>query len=208
MTDGSSADASPPPTQAEQGIRPLWVLLALGALLAVWVVAGPRFFASSNPKVPPDTRLSLLELTPLTPTSPPLGLADLRGKVTLVNFWGTWCPPCREEFPHLARLEKQHRNHADFRFVSVSLGNDRPHDLDELRSSTQAFLRSGGYDLPVYADADGRTLDGLSAAIDVGGVPLTLLVDRDGTITDVWIGFTTSAVDEMGMRLATLLGGK
>jgi thiol-disulfide isomerase/thioredoxin len=207
MSDPSQPNAAPPPT--ESTLSPAWlILLALGAALCGWVVIGPRFFATSSSTVPPNTHLAHLELTPLTPASPPLALDDLRGRVALVNFWGTWCPPCREEFPHLARIEKQYRGRADFRFVSVSLGYGRPQDLDEVQASTQAFLQRGGYDLPVYADAEGRTLDALSPSIDTGGVPITLLVDRDGTITDAWIGFTTSAVDEMGLRLATLLGGK
>ena len=199
---------SPLPVSESGGMRTALVaLVVLVTALVGWRLLGPRFFAA-NSAVPPDTRLTELDLTPLTPTSPPLALDDLRGKVTLVNFWGTWCPPCVEEFPHLAAIEKQYRGNAGFHFVSISLGYGEPQDLEEVRAATRAFLARGGYDLPVYADPQGRTLDGLKSAIEIGGVPLTLLVDRDGTITNAWIGFTTAAVDEMRLRLATLLGPK
>jgi cytochrome c biogenesis protein CcmG, thiol:disulfide interchange protein DsbE len=209
MSDRSPDEASTPPPAASGAANTVWVvLLVLGGVLALWVIVGPWLFAPSNSTVPPDTRLLHLDLTPLSPNSPPLKLDDLRGKVTLINFWGTWCPPCRKEFPHLAEIEKHYRGNGDFRFVSISLGHGHPQDLDELRHETQAFLRLGGYDVPVYADIDRQTIGALSPAVDTGGVPLTLLVDRDGTITDVWAGFTTAAVDEMRLRLATLLGPK
>ena len=206
MTD-RPPNPSPTPASYFDGMRTALVaLVVLVTALVGWRFLGPRFFATANSTVPPDTRLTALELTPLTSTSPPQALDDLRGKVTLVNFWGTWCPPCVEEFPHLAAIEKQYRGNADFRFISISLGYGEPQDIEELRAATQAFLARGGYDLPVYADPRRRTLGGLASAIETRGVPLTLLVDRDGTITNAWIGFTTAGVDEMRMRVATLLG--
>jgi len=207
MTDAQHPDS--PPAKISTGLQTaLFALAFLVVALLAWRFLGPRAFATSNSAVPPDTRLVQLDLTPLTPTSPPLSLDDLKGKVTLVNFWGTWCPPCVQEFPHLAAIEKQNRSHADFRFVSISVGGGNSEDIVELSEDTQSFLKRGGYDVAVYADAHRRTIDALAPAIDTGGVPLTLLVDRDGTITNAWIGYTPAAVDEMRLRLATLLGRK
>jgi thiol-disulfide isomerase/thioredoxin len=204
MTDPQHPDS--PPQAASTGLQTaLFALAFLVVALVAWRFLGPRVFATSNSTVPPNTRLTRLELTPLTPTSPPLSLNDLQGKVVLVNFWGTWCPPCVQEFPHLAALEKQHRIQPNFRFVSISLGGGKPENIAELSEETQAFLASGGYDVAVYADAQRRTMDALAPAIDTGGVPLTLLVDRDGTITNAWIGYTPAAIDEIRLRLATLL---
>lgn len=150
MADDPRPDTSMPEPTASTGLRTavIAVTMLLTALVA-WRFLGPRFFATANSMVPAGTRLLRLDLTPLTPTSPPLSLDDLRGKVTLVNFWGTWCPPCREEFPHLAAIEKQYRGHADFQFVSISLGLEQPEDIAELSRATRDFLHQHDYDLSV-----------------------------------------------------------
>src|SRR5437016_6034197 len=64
--------------------------------------------------------LPVLELAPLTGASEGLSLEKLRGKVALVNFWGTWCPPCNAEFPHMVELWDEFRGNGQFAMVSVS----------------------------------------------------------------------------------------
>ena len=57
----------------------------------------------------------------------------LSGKITLLNFWGTWCPPCRQELPGLARLASRLTNEPRFQLIAVSCGGGNRDDLDQLR---------------------------------------------------------------------------
>src|SRR5262249_22309983 len=67
-------------------------------------------------------KLGTLSLTPVLAKDQPLTLDDLKGKVVLLNFWGTWCPPCVHEFPDILSLQQEHRERTDFKVVAVSCG--------------------------------------------------------------------------------------
>ena len=94
-------------------------------------------------------------------------LADYRGKVVLLNFWASWCPPCREEMPSLDRLNAKRRS-ATFEVVALSL--DSP-------EKSQAFLRAiQAQTLRGYTDHQGGALRTLGLV----SVPTTLLIDAKG----------------------------
>ena len=69
-------------------------------------------------------KLPQLELKPLTGDGRPVSLEDLKGRVTLIDFWGTWCPPCAEELPHIAALATRFSGQLDFQVLAVSCGPD------------------------------------------------------------------------------------
>lgn len=100
----------------------------------------------------------------------PMKLADLRGQVVVVNFWATWCGPCKEEMPSLAKLAK---DYAD-RGVKVV-----PISVDRLEDSAMAkeFLRTHG-GLPFYNDPEYRVVFGLIPRPD--GIPTTVIYDKAG----------------------------
>ncbi len=147
-------------------------------------------------------RLKLLELEPLTGNGKAMSAADLQGKVTLVNFWGTWCPPCVEEFPYLAKVNDELRSSADFQYLSVSYDSKSP---AELRESTSDFLRRIGADHPTYYDPGAATLLALHAIGVDDAFPTTLVVGRDGSIRAVWRGYHRSAIAEIEQLLKELL---
>jgi thiol-disulfide isomerase/thioredoxin len=100
-------------------------------------------------------------------------LSDLRGKVVLVNFWATWCTPCRREMPLLARMQ---REHAADGLVVVYLSLEEPAVLD-------AFLREHSYD-----GVHGR-LEHADAFYDAGKFyPLSYLISREGRVENRWSG--------------------
>ncbi|MGC3970662.1 MAG: TlpA disulfide reductase family protein [Pirellulales bacterium] len=173
-----------------------------------WLVplalAGVVVFAALRPReaVP----LTALELTPLNDAARPLMLDDLRGQVVLMNFWGTWCPPCRDEFPHLVALAKQYADRKDFRFLSISSPSGPDVGLSELRTDTQAYLALKGYDLPQYADPSGATRRATAAVAEAGVYPATFLIDREGRIVAGWLGYTPAAFEDVKMQTASLLG--
>lgn len=139
---------------------------------------------------------------PLLTAKTALHEEDLRGKVVLVNFWGWWCGPCQVEFPHLMELEKSLRDNADFRFISVASSGDPNSDEDdpELRDKTQAFLTEHQAKIATYCDpqaAEQRRIAAL-AGKEVFGLPLTVIIGRDGTIRGLWPGYKNG--DELSMR--------
>jgi thiol-disulfide isomerase/thioredoxin len=115
--------------------------------------------------------------------TPPLALADLagrqvdlkelRGRVVLVNFWATWCEPCRDEMPALARLKEQMRERP-FEVLAVNYG--------ESNAKVAGFLEREKLALPVLLDLDKAASERWGAK----GLPMTFLVDARGR-TRYWV---------------------
>ena len=102
-----------------------------------------------------------------------LKLQDLRGKTLLVNFWATWCVPCRKEMPALDRLQAQ-LGGSDFEVVAVNVDTSR-------LERPKAFLQDTGIaHLDFYSDPSADVLQQLKANGGFIGLPTTLLVDKDG----------------------------
>ena len=101
--------------------------------------------------------------------------SDLAGKVVLVNFWATWCGPCKEEMPSLARLQKQ-LDPAEFTLLTVT--------TDLQRQGIAHFLSQLGVSLPVLFDED----QDVSRSFMVRGLPTTIVVARDGTLLGRAVG--------------------
>lgn len=95
--------------------------------------------------------------------------ADYHGRVVLLNFWGSWCPPCREEFPSLERLQEQ-MGGADFTVLAVTVADDP--------AGVERFLGSRAVAFDILVDTTQRTADAYRAA----GVPVTYLLDRQGRL--------------------------
>lgn len=103
------------------------------------------------------------------------GLRDHRGEVVFLNFWATWCPPCREEMP---AMEVMHRELKDFpfRILAVSVQEDP--------NTVSRFIREYGYSYPILLDPTGR----VSANYGVRGIPTTYFVSSDGYVLGLVIG--------------------
>ncbi len=168
--------------------------VVLGLLLFVGT-SGPRQREMPSGTEDPlaGKQLAMLQLAPLTGDPPALLLKDLRDKVTLVNFWGTWCPPCQVEFPALEKLRDELSRDDDFRFVSVSCWPEKEDDIDKLRRETAGFLKTRTSDLPTYYDPAARTRIAVLDLMGENGMgyPMTILFDRQGIIRGVWHGYAT-----------------
>lgn len=142
--------------------------------------------------------LESIQLVPLTANAEPVSSDDMAGHVTMINFWGTWCPPCVKEFPHLAELADRYSGRDDFSFLSVSCPGSTDDDLEALKNDTQSFLRSHKSKLAVFADPQSVTQKSAAraGAFDFG-YPTTVVLDRQGIIRAVWNGYVTGVEHQM-----------
>ena len=103
-------------------------------------------------------------------------LSDLRGQVVLINFWATWCGPCRQEMPLLDEIHDKYQK-VGFRVVAVSIDQDR--------KQAAAMARSLKVRAPILFDDDQK----VSRLYDLQGMPSTFIVDRNGMIRYVHVGY-------------------
>jgi len=104
-------------------------------------------------------------------------LADWQGKVILVNFWATWCAPCREEMPALDRLQAE-LGGDDFEVVTIATGRNAPDRIDAF------FDEVGVENLPVLLDPRQQ----VAREMGVVGLPVTVLIDREGREVARYLG--------------------
>lgn len=109
-----------------------------------------------------------------------ISLSEFRGRPTVVNFWASWCNPCREEFPLLAAALEEYANE-DLAVVGVTY-----QDID---SDSRAFVEEMDAVWPQAVDDGGAT----AQSYGVRAIPLTFFVDADGLIADRVIGFSSKA---------------
>ena len=124
----------------------------------------------------------------------PVDLASAKGKqVLVVEFWATWCGPCRTSIPHLTEMQKKFK---DVVFIGVS---------DEDAATVKKFVNKMGdqMDYTVAVDDDRQTSKGYMEAFDQNGIPHSFIVDLEGRV--VWHGHPMAGLDE---ALAEVVAGK
>ena len=126
-------------------------------------------------------------------------------KVTLLNFWGTWCPPCRRELPGMARLAARLADDPRFQLVAVSCGGAGPDDLAEITATTAEFLASQRLALDAWADPDGMARTIFAASFGFGAYPTTYLIGPDATVRAVWTGYRSRDEADMAAAVVALL---
>ena len=143
-----------------------------------------------------------VSLVPLNTSDTALMLA---GKITLLNFWGTWCPPCRQELPGLARLASRLSGEPRFQLIAVSCGGGARDDLDQLRGDTADFLTSTGIKISPWADPSGATRLNFTEAFDFRAYPTTYLIGPDRKVLAIWTGYSPSVETQIAQSVARSL---
>jgi peroxiredoxin len=151
------------------------VLLLIAGLVAAGAGAWVAFSGSAVVPLRSGAAAPDFELPSLS--GHPEALAAYRGRVLFVNFWATWCAPCREEAPALQVLYERLRAEG-FAVLAISI------DDAGAREKVESFVRDLSLDFPVLLDADQRVY----RAYQAYGVPETFLVDRDGRVVERFIG--------------------
>lgn len=98
-----------------------------------------------------------------------IDLSDLKGKVVFINFWATWCPPCRAEMPSINDLHKKYEANAEVVFITV--------DADNNYQKAKKFLDRKKYDFPLYTVASE-----IPAELFSGKLPTTVVLDKNGKV--------------------------
>jgi len=144
----------------------VFILATLVALFALTAQAGELKPYKGKPL--PD--FSLLDLK-----GEKHSLSDYKGKVVLLNFWATWCPPCVKEMPSMQRLQDKYQG-KDFEILAVNMGEDS--------TTIEIFLQKMTINFPILLDSDGAILKQWK----IFAFPTTFLVDKEGNIAYALFG--------------------
>ncbi len=112
-------------------------------------------------------------------------LSDLRGKVVLVNFWATWCPPCRQELTRVQADIVDRFAGRDFKFIPISRGEER--------KKVEAFMKEQGYKFPVGLDPE-QAIYQLFAS---NYIPRNFLIGKDGRVVLASVGYEPEEFDAL-----------
>lgn len=153
---------------------------ALLAALVALAALGAAPASAAAPRV--GDRAPAFDLKPLVAGRPGASLASLSGEVVLLDFWASWCAPCKLTLPGLARLQKRHRG---LRVLAVS--------LDEDRGKALAFLKGQDTSLAALHDAGRKVAE----SYDLGGMPAAVLIDRKGVLRARYDGYVEDDLEAM-----------
>jgi len=172
--------------KSESSVRTLWLWLplALLTLLLPPVAGSAQEIAKGKPA--PEIDLPTLQ-------GGRAKLSSLRGHPVLVTFWGTWCPPCRVEFPELVAAHRRYRE-AGLEVLAV---NQRDQELRT--SDVQAFVKEFSVEFTVVLDTRGTS----RRTFRLIGLPTTVFVDSAGIIQQVHMGPINR--DQLAQGLAMIL---
>jgi thiol-disulfide isomerase/thioredoxin len=135
----------------------------------------PRAFAQLDAN---DADIAKADFTLKDLKGKPVTLSQLKGKVVMVNFWATWCPPCRKEMPDLDAIYEHYKD----QLVILSIS-------DEEMFKVGTFINQSGYHPPVLLDPGGK----IAKMYHVDGIPKSFVYDKDGK-------FVEQSIDELTQR--------
>ena len=148
-------------------------LIAVGVLVLVFGIV----WLQSSKYEPPKIGKVAPEFALVDLDDKPVRLSDYRGKVVFLNFWATWCKPCREEMPS---MEVLHKNFAKDGLIVLAVSIDRVTTTKDI----PPFIKSMNLSFPVLIDSWGRT----DMPYKRMGVPETFIIDQQGVIREIVIG--------------------
>ena len=137
---------------------------------------------SVTPPVQANTKVPEFSVTALNGSAKTIDIKDFRGKVVLVVFWATWCPPCMQEVPSLISLQKEFAPKG-FSVIGLSVNQDGTSAVNRVISQT-------GMNYPV-AIATAKITHDFGGII---GIPTAFIIDRDGNVVKRYTGWTSHKV--------------
>lgn len=138
-----------------------------------------------NKKLLEEDTKKLSELSLLTLDGKEVKLSDYKGKVVLVNFWASWCPPCKEEMPI---FEKIYQKYSGKNFVILAV------NMDTSEGALKEFLEENRYSFPIVR------IKG-EAGLNISGLPTSYLVDKDGSVKKIRLGVYRELEEDLSKLL-------
>lgn len=172
-------------------MRPRYVLLGLFGLVAAWAIASST--SSMKPKEPDQPAVEI-SITAANDHNRLVRLSDLKGKVVLLDFWATWCGPCRMSIPGIQKLYDKNRARG-FEVMGVALEHDEGQGI-------AGFTRDMNMTYPAGLPTDKAG----PGAYTTGSIPQMVLVDKRGNVR--WApqsGYSTQMETELGEKVEALL---
>lgn len=120
-----------------------------------------------------------------------------KGKVVFVNFWATWCPPCRKEIPDIIKLNKDLKEKGS-NVVFIGIGLDRG---DDAIQKLESFINSGNFNYPVVNEQTGKLAEAFGGA---SSIPTTYIISKKGEIVDQIIGMRSYENFDNAIKMAML----
>jgi peroxiredoxin len=172
-------------------LRRLWIVIGAAGLLLAGIAA--YRWHSPHTGVQPAIHTAAPEFSLTTIDGKKLALSDYRGKIILLDFWATWCTPCRDEIPRFVRLQDKY-GAAGFQIIGIS--------MDDSADPVRQFYRDFHINYPVALG--GAKLGELYGGIF--GLPIAFLIDQQGRIISKHIGATDPAIFDQ--EIASALDAK
>lgn len=122
-----------------------------------------------------------------------INIKDLKGKIVLINFWATWCPPCQEELKRVQKEIIDRFKGKDFVFLAIS--------REESKEQVKKFRERNGYTFPMGLDPERKIYSKFATAT----IPRNFIIDKKGKIVEIEVGYTKEAFAKMIEKLEKLL---
>ncbi len=177
-------------------------ILPLLLIIAGFALTACQSSPNKNAEIPPAGAVNKIEnqstqvqdVTFLNENGQMISLSSLMGKVVFINFWATWCPPCKVEMPTIDKLKKSFKGNDEIVFLMV--------DVDGNLKKSSAFMKKNKYELPVYAPKSAIPSDFLGMA-----VPTTVILNKKGKIATRVEGAADYSRPEVLKALNELMSG-
>jgi len=173
------------------------IILGVALLVGIWLIMVRRTPQSDCP--PPDSMAEIGQPAPAFALSDLAGrqvsLSDFKGKVVLLDFWATWCGPCRAAMPVLVAVAREYADKG-VRYVAVNL-REKPEVI-------RRYLKGAQLEIAVPLDQYGS----VARKYGVRGIPTMVIVDKDGVVQKVHVGSSPGLKAELRRTLDALLAGK
>ena len=163
--------------------------------IAIFIICAAPLYVVATLARAADAGAPAPALSLPTGTGETVALDQLKGKVVYVDFWASWCAPCRKSFPWMAEMQKKY-GASGFTVVAVNVDKKRPDAEKFLQSTPAAFT--------VVYDPTGAT----PTAWNVKAMPTSYVIDARGNVAMVEAGFKDENIAELESRIKSLVGSK
>lgn len=170
---------------------PCMLVLMIRKILIVLLIACTAAFVVGCEETPTVRKVSGKDFTLNDLDGNPVRLSDYKGKVVMLEFWASWCAPCRQSVPELKTLNEKYKDRG-FSLIAIS--------LDENPKKVREFVEE--FDIHYTVVIDNRDVN---AAYGVNSIPTTFILDREGNIASKRLGFGRGLYEALAEEIEELL---